>query len=172
MTKISINSNFRNDPFYRYQMNHIESNITNRGNGTFTTLNNLDKISNDLYTPNEILFKFISFDLGTSYNLKKKNLKGSYKSDKIQKSIDKYINYFVLCNKCSIPEVSPVVEGKKKKAKLIMNCVACGHSQVLSSKDKLYSKMIDCIIKDIQNGRKWKQHKTIFEQTDVLEFNF
>ena len=75
MSRISINPKHRNDPFHRYMMPSLVSNITNRGNGTFTKIENMSKISDSLYHPDEILLKFISFDLGTCLDYKE-NFKG------------------------------------------------------------------------------------------------
>jgi len=171
MSQISVNPKHRNDPYHRYKMPAVKSKITNRGNGTFTTIENMLNISESLYHPDDILFKFISYDLATCCDFKKKTLKGAYKNDVIQDSLDKYISYFVLCHKCSIPETTAEIEGKKKKAICKMDCMACGTLSKLDSKDKLLNKTIQLIIKDKQSGRKWKEHKKIYEDLNTV-FSF
>ena len=159
MSLISINSTQRKDPYCRYKMKSVMIKTVEQGQYAKTTIINIDEISDSLYHPPDILFKFIGFNLGTQADFKKKTLKGSYESNVIQKSIDKYIDNFVLCNKCSIPEIDPEIEGKKKKVACIMHCAACGTTHKLASTDKAVDKTIKLIIKDLQSGNEWKKHK-------------
>lgn len=121
-----LNINQSDDPFYRYKMNKIRISKGGKGNGCFTNLLNLNEISKDLSHPEEIIFKFISNNLGTNGNFDKKRINGHYSDKEIQNVIFDYINTFVVCSKCSVPELIPEIEGKKKKKKLISHCSACG----------------------------------------------
>lgn len=160
MQQISINPTARNDPFYRYKMPCLFSDITNRGNGTFTTIYNINEIALALHHPANILFKFIGYDLATSINHKKNTIKGAHKTEKIKESIDKYIIEFVMCPTCSIPELSLTVSGKKKKMKCHHMCSACGEHDSFVKKNKASVKTLQLIIKDISSGNVWKKHKT------------
>lgn len=160
MEQISINPTSRSDPFYRYKMPALSSHITNRGNGTFTTINNIKEIAEELHHPADIIFKFIGYDLATCVNHKKNTIKGAHKTKVIQESIDKYIIEFVMCPKCSIPELSLSVSGKKKKMKCNYTCSACGANDTFIKNNTASIKTLQLIIKDISSGNVWKKHTT------------
>merc|ERR1712098_1032628 len=141
-------------------MPQISSSITHRGNGTFSTIYNINEVSDALFHPPTILFKYIGYDLATSINQKNNTIKGPHDNTEIQNSIDKYINAFILCPKCSIPELVLSVSGKKKKMKCEYKCSACGESGVFKVTGKVLEKTLQLIIKDISSGNKWKQHST------------
>lgn len=166
---ISINPKFRNDKFQRYKFPGVISKITKRGNGTFTTIYNLTEISEALYHPENILFKAIGYNLATSINPKNNTIKGSHETSEIQEAIDKYVTSFILCPKCSIPELSLSVTGKKKKMKCEYSCSACGANEIFKSKGKENEKILQLIIKDIDSGNKWAKHSTAdLEPYDIM----
>lgn len=164
---ISINPKFRNDQFQRYKFPSVISKITPRGNGTFTTIYNLKEISESLYHPEDILFKAIGYNLATNINQKNNTIKGSRETSEIQDAIDKYIVTFILCPKCSIPELSLSVTGKKKKKKCEYSCSACGANDVFKVKRKENEKILQLIIKNISSGNKWAKHST----ADLVPFD-
>lgn len=169
MSLISINSKFRKDPFYRYKMQPVLVKTVDRGQYGTTTILNLKEISNTLYHPPDILFKFISYDLGAKCDINKGTINGSYTVSTIQTSIDKYINNFILCVDCSVPEIDPELKGKKKKVTCMMHCAACGHTNKLVSTDKAIDKTIKLIIKDLQSGNEWKKHTKNYEIDDLQD---
>ena len=144
---MNINPN-TDDPFYRYKMPKINVRNAGRGNGSFTFLDNLDEVSEAINTPSSILLNFISKSLGSACNLKKKTLTGHYDYDIIIKEVYKFITFFVLCENCTIPEVIPVVSGRKKHKILEFKCSACGNQYSLESNSNLYKKTIEHIIKN------------------------
>ena len=159
MSSISINSEHRNDPHCRYKMQAVSIKSVDQGQYAKTTIFNLKNISESLYQPEEIIFKFIGYDLGTSGDFKKMTLKGYYHPHEIQGSIDKYIQTFVLCSKCAIPEVDPELAGKKKRTTCTMHCAACGHINTLLGTNSTIDKPHKLINKDIQGGNEWRKHK-------------
>ena len=162
---ISINSFNRNDPDQRYKMQSVQVKITEQGQYSTTTIINTREISDDLYHPEDILFKFLGYDLGTMGDIKKKTLKGSYKEEVVQQSIDKYVQNFALCSKCHAPEITPELEGKKKHVNCKMTCIACGKAKILSSDNVVINKTIKLIIKDLQSGREWKKHASRYDNS-------
>ena len=56
-----------------------------------------------------------------------------------------------MCENCSIPELKPSVQGKKKKKQLVFDCSACGCQYIKTSTNKLFDKTIDNIIKNVDN---------------------
>lgn len=101
------------DPFYRYKMQEIE--ILQIGKKT--QLSNLCNISISLKTKVDNLFKYIFKSLNTMGQLKNKEnyqLSGNFTKEQIQTIIYDYIEQFILCKTCSIPEIKDKV------------CLACG----------------------------------------------
>ena len=145
---LNINPN-TDDIFYRYKMPKIEIRNAGRGNGSYTFLDNIDKVAEAINTPVIILLNYISKSLGSACNIKKKTINGHYTNDKILEEIYKFISFFVLCEKCSIPEVIPIVKGTKKNKILEMKCSACGETYELKSNSKNICKTIENIIKNI-----------------------
>jgi translation initiation factor 2 beta subunit (eIF-2beta)/eIF-5 len=146
-----ININNSNDLFYRYKMEKV--NIINKGsgNGLLTIINNLENIAKSINTPYEILYKYIATYLGSNYNEKKKSINGSHTQEKIQESIHKYINDFVICNVCNIPEINYLLCNNKIESK----CSACGSLNEIKNNNKINQKNIDLILKYLQKNKVW-----------------
>ena len=158
-----INVNGTDDIFYRYKMEKVSVTHRGNGNGLVTIINNLDSISKKINTPSEILYKFISNDLGTNYNEKKKSITGQHSQAKIQDIIYGYINNYVICKKCGIPELNY----KINKSEITATCSACGNLyKLIESNNKGY----DLILKYLQKNKIWintkgnmvEQNKTSF----------
>lgn len=143
---MNINRN-NNDNNYRYKMPKLVSRLCGRGNGSFTILDNLTDISETLNTPFSILFNFIARSLGSSCNEDKKSITGHYQTDELIEQIYKFIEFFVLCQKCFIPELTVEIMGSKKKKHLNVVCSACGNSMTLTSNSKIFDKTIEHFIK-------------------------
>lgn len=140
-----LNINNSTDANYRYQMPKVSIKYGGNGNGKFTVINNMEEIANLINSPSEIVYKFISFSCGSAYNAKDNSIKG-YHHD-IQSIIFEYINNFVICPTCCIPELNYYLENKSaKKSILICKCSACGTINKLKS-TKINDKCIDAIIK-------------------------
>lgn len=137
------------DMSYRYKMPKLQVRLGGRGNGSYTFLDNIEEVAEAINTPASIILNFITRSIGSNYNLDKKTITGHYKFDIIIEQIYNYIKFFVMCKKCSIPEVIPIVSGMKKKKKLEFKCSACGEQYILTSDSKLYDKTLDNIIKNI-----------------------
>jgi translation initiation factor 2 beta subunit (eIF-2beta)/eIF-5 len=169
-----ININNSNDIFYRYKMEKV--NITNKGlgNGLFTIINNLNNIAKSINTPPEILYKYIATDLGSNYNEKKKSINGNHTQEKIQESIYKYINDFVICTVCNIPEINYMLFNNKIESK----CSACGSLNEIKNNNKINQKNIDLILKYLQKNKVWSitkgnmvlQEKPFFNKFNIEEF--
>lgn len=146
-----ININSSNDIFYRYKMEKV--NIMNKGNGNglYTIINNLENIAKTINTPEEILYKYIATSVGSNYNDKKKSINGSHTQDKIQESIYNYINDFVICSNCSIPEIIFVLNNNILESK----CSACGNINKIKIKSKINQKIIDIIHKYLNRNKIW-----------------
>jgi len=146
-----LNINGKNDSSYRYKMNPIKSSINGKGNGIFTILHNLNDISASLNHPDNLLLKFLSYYFGSIANEEKFSITGSYSELQLQEALQIYINRFVLCPFCSIPETTPVLRKETKKNILLdLKCYACGKTSEIKCNNKIEEKMKDLIIKYIE----------------------
>jgi translation initiation factor 5 len=145
---MSININRKSDDiFYRYKMPDIKVRQAGKGNGCYTFIDNIEDICKSINTPSIILLNYIARVLGSNFNDKKQTITGHYTYNQMLNIMYDYIDYFVLCNRCTIPELTPKIVGDKKKKSLFYSCSACGKEYNLYSDTKIYSKTIDSIIK-------------------------
>jgi translation initiation factor 2 beta subunit (eIF-2beta)/eIF-5 len=146
---MSLNINTNNsDPFYRYKMDKLKISQTGRGGNCHTILENLNIICTQINIAPDVLLQYIGSVLGCNTNKSPQyTLKGHYNNDKIQEIIYSFINFATLCNKCTIPELSPTVIKNGKTPKLIMKCSACGESYELIGNNKYNIKLVDSMIK-------------------------
>ena len=153
------------DPNYRYQMPILETTQTGNGKNSHTILVNIKDVSSSLGHMDSIILKFIGFKLGTNVDNKNYSIKGHYNVDDLQKEIFNYINRFVICSHCSIPELIPELEIISKKKKFVkFKCSACGNFTEVKE-DKVGKKVVDNIAKMIEKGE-WKIKKgTIVNET-------
>jgi translation initiation factor 5 len=127
------------DPSYRYKMPRLVPKVEGRGNGIKTVIVNVSDIATSLNRdPNEIT-KFFGFELGaqTTMNTDEDRyiVNGSHTSNDLQHLIHKYIELFVLCRNCHLPET----HYKIKSEILSQKCVACGSKDVCDMTHKLTS---------------------------------
>ena len=144
-------------------MPSIKTQVTGRGNGIHTNFLNIENVANAIGHPEEIIMKYIAYELASNLNIKNKSLAGKL-DDSIQEKIMDYINNLVLCVKCGNPETIYETEGKKKKIKLFAKCASCGYRcEIVSSgsdsegikviRSKNSSKIFNCIIKYVQENQ-------------------
>jgi translation initiation factor 5 len=149
-----LNINNSNDINYRYQMPKVSFKNSGNGNGKFTIINNMDEIAMAINSPPEIIYKYISFSFGSAYNEKDKSINGYHTN--IQDIIFDYINNFVICFTCNIPELNYYLEKiNAKKYNLICKCSACGTIHKLKNTNKINDKCIDTIIKYLIKEGDW-----------------
>ena len=149
-----ININKSLDENYRYKMPSISIKIGGSGNGTFTIINNMDEIARAINTPPEILYKYISYTLGSAFNEKKKSFTGQHNN--IQDIIFDYINTFVICSTCLVPELTYYLHKISSKKNILENkCSACGKINSIKANNKIVDKCIDTIIKYLSREGNW-----------------
>jgi translation initiation factor 2 beta subunit (eIF-2beta)/eIF-5 len=150
-----ININGTNDYNYRYKMQPINVKLGGFGNGMYTTINNMEEVSNAINTPSEIIYKYFAFALGSSFNEKKNTLTGHHTNKILQEMLYQYINSFVICSLCGIPELTYSLNKiSSKKFDLICTCSACGCINTLKIKNKIDDKCIDLITKYLKE-KEW-----------------
>ena len=169
---MKLNINNSDDPSYRYKMPKLSCQNAGRGNGSFTFLLNINDVSKSLGHPPCLLLKYIGTVLGAGTNSSKLSVTGHHKQKDLQKIIFSYIDNFVLCPKCKIPELTPEIIGKKKRKSIKVKCSACGYYDKLNGSNKYFTKGVDSLIKYLDKNE-WKVIKgTMVEQKEENNFSF
>ncbi|GMM52700.1 translation initiation factor eIF5 [Starmerella bacillaris] len=126
------------DPFYRYKMAPIQSKTEGRGNGVKTFVVNTGEVARNLNRPPSYIIKYFGFELGaqTSINEEAERylVNGIHASDKLQDTLDGFINKFVLCGSCLNPETDFIIH---KNGTVEKDCKACGAKTLVDPQHKL-----------------------------------
>jgi translation initiation factor 5 len=111
------------DPFARYTRPTIKIKIE----GHKTLITNIKDISKSLNSDPQNISKFFSHEVcaQTKYNDKLGNMiiNGNYTQPYLTQILNKYIELYVLCEQCNIPEVRLTLNKNKK---VIGMCDSCG----------------------------------------------
>lgn len=136
-----------NDQFYRYKRSSVEVTYRATGKG-HTKIENIKQISHELQTEPGNLIKYLKKQLNATFD-KEGMIHAKVDKEKIETEIDKYIDLYVLCPRCKLPEYHAGY------------CNACGYTMASASstslnerKDKIKSlKLVqkDKMIKDIHD---------------------
>lgn len=126
----------REDPNYRYKMPKLLSKIEGRGNGIRTNVYNMGEIARALKRPPMYPTKFFGCELGAMVkfeeNEEKALINGAHNEQDLVAILDKFIQMYVLCGGCELPEIDITV----KKGVLLCKCNACGYSGILDNTHK------------------------------------
>jgi len=129
------------DPSYRYKMPRIISNKECRGKGSKTSIMNMGDVAHAIKRDPMYLTKFFGYELGaqTSYTNKKGEgeravINGHHDTPIFQRLLDDFIEKYVLCMECHLPEIDMVVN---KKGLVAATCKACGWNGKLDNCHKL-----------------------------------
>ncbi|CDJ43296.1 eukaryotic translation initiation factor 5, putative [Eimeria tenella] len=126
----------REDPNYRYKMPKLLSKIEGRGNGIRTNVYNMGEIARALKRPPMYPTKFFGCELGAMVkfeeNEEKALINGAHSEEDLVAILDKFIQMYVLCGGCDLPEIDITV----KKGVLVCKCNACGYSGTLDNTHK------------------------------------
>jgi translation initiation factor 5 len=109
------------DPYYRYKMRKMNV----QRERTKTSISNLNDVAVDLKIPDASLI--------VSFMKKKLAIAITFKNDRVivtndvdvknlQNALYEFIEYFVLCKKCKLPELSYSLENEQ----LVTDCRSCG----------------------------------------------
>jgi len=140
----------RTDPFWRYTRPRLIIKIEGSGNGIKTVLVNLEDVALALHINPEYCHKYYGMELGAQARTEKKGatryiVNGAHQSVQLDNVLDKFIETFVLCPKCELPEVR--LSASKKEVR--MDCNSCGnHTPVHSS-----HKLVTYILKNPPNAK-------------------
>jgi translation initiation factor 5 len=125
------------DPEYRYKMPTVFGKLEGRGNGSKTVIPNISDVGLSLHRDPGEVNKFFGCELGaqTTYNAETdRAIVNGHHTDKIlQQLVHKYIENFVLCPNCRLPET----EYKIKSGVIYHKCAACGNKDMVDMSHKL-----------------------------------
>lgn len=125
------------DPNYRYKMPKLVSKIEGRGNGIRTKIVNMADIARSLKRPPAYPTKFFGCELGALSKWEDKEEKsivnGAHQQNDLQRLMDKFIQMYVLCPNCELPEIDIIV----KKERVSCKCNACGYIGALDNNHKI-----------------------------------
>ena len=132
-SKLNIPSTVK-DPNYRYQMPKIQVTTQGTGGGVKTRIDNVKEVAHALTVPPDYPLKFIGRELGSNTEIKNDNylINGSHTAEKFQQILDKFIEKYVLCPSCKLPEIRIFI----KKGEIRCKCRACGTISKLDDKHK------------------------------------
>ena len=125
------------DPEYRYKMPSVYGKIEGRGNGIKTVIPNISEVALALHREPGEVNKFFGTELGaqTTYNADTDRavVNGAHTDLVLQEAIKKYIDVFVLCPQCGLPET----DYKIKSGCIYHKCMACGAKEMVDMNHKL-----------------------------------
>uniref|UniRef100_A0A6V2MCK3 W2 domain-containing protein n=1 Tax=Ditylum brightwellii TaxID=49249 RepID=A0A6V2MCK3_9STRA len=125
------------DPEYRYKMPTVYGKIEGRGNGIKTVIPNISEVALSLHRPPGEVNKFFGCELGaqTTYNADTDRavVNGAHTDSVLQNMVHRYIEGFVLCPNCRLPET----DYKIKSDTIYHKCAACGAKEMLNMQHKL-----------------------------------
>lgn len=125
------------DPEYRYKMPTVFGKLEGRGNGSKTVIPNITAVGLSLHRDPGEVNKFFGCELGaqTTYNVETDRavVNGHHTDKALQEMIHKYIEAFVVCPNCGLPET----EYKIKSGVIFHKCAACGAKEMVDMTHKL-----------------------------------
>lgn len=142
------------DPEYRYKMPTVYGKQEGRGNGSKTVIPNISDVGFSLHrNPGEVN-KFFGCELGaqTTYNKETDRavVNGHHTDKVLQQLVHKYIEAFVLCPNCGLPET----EYKIKSGIVYHKCAACGNKDMVDMTHKLCTYILAHDKKDRADAKK------------------
>jgi translation initiation factor 5 len=122
---------------YRYKMPAIQAKVEGRGNGIKTVLPNIIELSLSLNREAPEITKFFGCELGsqTSFDIEtgRAIVNGAISASDLQNHLRRYIENFVLCKNCRLPETTY----KIKNDIITQKCAACGEKASCDMSHKL-----------------------------------
>lgn len=119
------------DPHYRYKMPKLTAKIEGSGNGIKTVITNISSVSRSIGRPPSYPLKYFGTELGANVKMDPQAdlyvMNGAHDPEKLLELLYKFIEKFVLCNKCKNPETRISVERKE----IYQRCIACGHESTI-----------------------------------------
>jgi len=142
------------DPEYRYKMPSVYGKLEGRGNGSKTVIPNISDVGFSLHRDPGEVNKFFGCELGaqTTYNKETDRavVNGHHTDKALQQLVHKYIEAFVLCPNCGLPET----EYKIKSGIIYHKCAACGNKDMVDMTHKICTYILAHDKKDRADAKK------------------
>lgn len=128
------------DDYARYKMPKLQSRIKDKGKFAETFVTNLVEVAKSLKVNLPAPIKYIESNLGSQFMLADKKdlssyyIKGRFSYEQLYEPLRAFIDQYVLCSKCGLPEL----EYKRDKDKCSQSCKSCGASTRIDPKDRIY----------------------------------
>lgn len=152
------------DPSYRYKMPSVVGKIEGKGNGIKTVIVNISDLALSLHRDPGEVNKFFGCEMGaqTTYNEADDRavVNGAHSDGELQGCVHKYIEKFVLCPNCGLPET----EYKIKQGCIWHRCAACGAKDMVDMNHKLCTYILKKFKED--SKKKSKDKKDAGEKKD------
>lgn len=114
------------DPSYRYKMPRITAKVEGRGNGIKTVLTNIFELALSLNREAPEITKYFGCEMGSqttfSAETERAVVNGAHTTQDLQTKLSHYIESFVLCKQCRLPETAYRI----KNGVVSQKCAACG----------------------------------------------
>lgn len=147
------------DPAYRYKMPAVFGKIEGSGNGIKTVLPNITDVALSLHRQPGEVNKFFGTELGAQsrYNpdTDRAIVNGAHTDAVLQDLMHRYIEKFVLCPNCRLPES----EYKIKSEVIFHRCKACGAKEMVDMQHKLVNYILAENKKAKKEGKNKKAEK-------------
>ena len=130
------------DASFRYKMPILTTKIEGRGNGIKTVIPNMNDIAKALHIHPAYPTKFFGIELGAqskySVDTERCVVNGSHMAPDLAKILDRFIQQFILCPKCKLPELKMSI----KSSSIKIDCAACGDQSQIKSSHRLVQYML------------------------------
>ena len=96
-----------------------------RQEGNMTVYENFQDTTSRLGREDDHVMKFLQDELGTSGHIDESGrarLTGEFRQSRIQDALDEYVEEFVLCSECGLPDTKL----ERERGALVLRCEACG----------------------------------------------
>lgn len=125
------------DSNYRYQMPLLQQRTEGKGINIHTTLLNLKEVAKSLLTSHEYILKFFGYELALQTNEKNSDIwiNGEIDKKTVLEVLDKFIDKFILCSRCKLPEM--FIRPNSEKNFLEGVCYSCGATTEIDRGHKL-----------------------------------
>jgi len=147
------------DPEYRYKMPLVYGKMEGRGNGSKTIIANVIEVATSLHRKPGEVCKFFGTELGaqTTWNAEteRAQVNGHHADNVLQQMMHKYIEVFVICPNCGLPETDYKIKGGLIHHK----CAACGAKEMVDMSHKLTNYILAQDKKDKAEAKKKDKKK-------------
>lgn len=148
----NIGTGHEDDPYYRYQREVVKLKQV-RFNGITTQIVNFKTICAQIKVEPDFLRKHLQKKLGVPkilYETKQgvASLQGKISADAIEKTLDKFIQQFLICKECKLPKNDTLLKGSL----LSSPCTACGASSERKTRKDASDDIALAINDDLQGG--------------------